>query len=52
MKHAPMELYLHAFLTSAITELHGWVISAVSCLDRSGDADKTTIINENDFEAN
>jgi len=43
MKHDSMELYLNAFLTSAIRELHGWVVYTVSCMGRRGDEDKTAV---------
>jgi hypothetical protein len=43
IKHDSMELYLYAFLTSAITELHGRVIYAVGCTGRRGDAVKMAV---------
>jgi len=43
MKHDSMDLYLYAFLTSAITELHGRVIYAISCMGRRDDADRTAV---------
>jgi hypothetical protein len=36
-------LQLYAFLTSAITELHGRVIYAGSCMRRWGDAAETAV---------
>jgi hypothetical protein len=30
-------------IPTEITELHGWVIYAISCFDRSSDADETTV---------